>query len=149
MGKLETFNFDLKSGVFRYKVQNEEDFRRFNKVVWQRVSSRKNRRVIVLFDEISMYIGNNQLAKYPFHKKMLLMGRAYGIGLWYAIQRPALVDKSILSQSSYIISFQMDDLRDLSAISAYVNPEEIRKLKPFWYLYYDDSADKVVKHAPV
>ncbi|WP_371802690.1 hypothetical protein [Candidatus Lokiarchaeum ossiferum] len=145
---LTKFDWNVKTGVYRFRCFCEDDLRKFNKIAWEKLVSSKTRRAILVYDEISVYIENNSLKKFPYMKKLTVLGAAFGIGIWYATQRPAMLDKTLLSECKYVVSFQMDSERDRLAIANYFDPDDIMNLKKYWYYAYNDETG-VSKHAPI
>jgi DNA helicase HerA-like ATPase len=147
---LNRFNFNLQKGLARYKSRgSKEDLENFCKTAWFQITKDKTRRIILVFDEISALIENQPLASVPYFKKCLVMGRSYGIGMWFASQRPAILNKTILSQSRYIFLFKLDHPLDLKAVQFYVpNEKELLCLREYHFLVYEDGHG-YVHHDPV
>lgn len=145
---LDKFNWDVKNGIFRFRCWDESSFNKFCDVAWSQITMKKSRRAILIFDEIAMYVKNRALKQFPTLQKIICMGASYGIGVWVASQRPAMLDKDILANCKYIVAFHMDMHHDLEAIEDYIDPEKVKNLKPHWYLVYDD-VDGVSEHAPL
>jgi len=144
---LDKFDYSQK-GVFRVKILDLDSLKDFDYKVFTNVAIDRSLRVILVYDELQIYLPNNCLQRDPYFFKMLTMGRAYGIGMWFASQRPQTLDKNVLSQSKYIISFFLDNKRDLDQVDNYIPSEKTRSLKKYWfYVYTDDKG--ILLHAPI
>lgn len=147
---INKFDWNTKTGAFRYKSKRTEaDFNHFCKIGFSQIARVKSRRCIFVFDELQRFIKTNTINTFQGFADMLFVGRAYGIAVWCATQRPAKVDNSVLSQSDVVISFFMDLKSDLKYVEEYFDPAEhdIKSLPPFHFFMY--STDGVERHDPI
>ncbi|MFN3453518.1 MAG: AAA family ATPase [Pseudobdellovibrio sp.] len=95
----------------------------------------KNLQVVI--DEVQLFTSPHYLPEY--FKNLLFMGRHQGISVMCITQRPAQLNKSILSQSLHVYCGQLHDKNDISAVSSFLNTDsnKLFNLKKRQFIYFN------------
>lgn len=75
----------------------------------------------VVIDEVQLFTSAHFIPDYL--KNLLFMGRHNGISVMCITQRPAQLNKSILSQSLHVYCGQLHDRNDLNAVASFLNTD--------------------------
>lgn len=141
---LKSFSDLLEPRAYSFREQKPEDFTRFCRdiLALQRSFYRMHKRVhhaFVVFDEVYLHVNHHTIdsAKNDRFKQIIIVGRNYGLGVICTAQRPAILAKTILSQSSIIATFQMPLQADQKALVEYVDSGEIATLKRYHSIVVD------------
>jgi len=137
LGELQRLVSEPKNTRIRFKAYEitNENFNEFCKICY------KAGNLTVIFDEIPL-MSNKNLQLY--HDMILRMGRSKGVGSWHCIQRPAWINRHILSESEHHIVFKLqmrDDRKKIAGIIGEDAENKINELPPYHYIYkhYRDS----------
>jgi energy-coupling factor transporter ATP-binding protein EcfA2 len=77
-----------------------------------------------------------------FMRKVWKTGRALGLGAWVATQAPKGIPVMFKSQAEKFISFKVgDEDAELAAEIVHATEEDVKDLKRFEYLFYDNTSD--------
>lgn len=97
--------------VFQYKL-------------WQSTEDRKKNPILLVYEEAHRYVPNSGEAQYKEAqiavRRIAKEGRKYGVGLMLVSQRPADLEKTVLSQCSSWIIMRLTNSTDQSYISNFL-----------------------------
>ena len=97
--------------VFQYKL-------------WQSNEDRKKNPILLVYEEAHRYVPNSGKAQYKEAqiavRRIAKEGRKYGIGLMLVSQRPADLEKTVLSQCASWIIMRLTNSTDQSYISSFL-----------------------------
>lgn len=92
--------------------------------------------VLVVIEEIQEYCTPHKMPHWL--RKSLLTGRHQNMALLFTTQRPALLNKTIVSQSAHIFCGRLNDKNDINYVSSFLNSESNKlaelKIRNFIYL---------------
>lgn len=99
----------------------------------------------VVIDEVQLFSNPHYLPKYL--ENCLFVGRHEGLSIMAITQRPARINKSILSQSAHVFCGQLHDKNDLKAVGNFLN-EDSEKLvslpKRNFYYFSPETGKKII-----
>jgi energy-coupling factor transporter ATP-binding protein EcfA2 len=104
--------------------------------------------VFMYFDE-SEDIATAHAVPY-YIRRIWKTGRAKGVGAWVSTQAPTGIPRIFKSQAEHFITFKVGE-QDVDTVAdlVHADPEEVRKLQKFHYLYYNTDMDSAVHNIPV
>lgn len=76
------------------------------------LSENKGKRKMLVADEIHLYVNNSNLESIPNLQFLVTVGGNYNTGYCMATQRPASMNKTLLSEADTAFLFRMDSGRD-------------------------------------
>lgn len=93
--------------------------------------------VVVYIDEMYSVAKNGRMS-YPM-RRAYTQGRALGVGVWAATQRPAFVPTEMMSEAEWNLVFMLKTLKDRKRVAGDIGfdvlEEPIRDVHGFWLLY--------------
>lgn len=104
--------------------------------LWQSVEDRKKDPILLVYEEAHRYVPNSGEAQYKEAqiavRRIAKEGRKYGIGLMLVSQRPADLEKTVLSQCSSWIIMRLTNSTDQSYVSNFLpdNLSGLTKILP-------------------
>ncbi len=103
----------------------------------------KNLQVVI--DELQLFTSPHYMPEYL--KNLLFIGRHQGISVMGITQRPAQINKSMLSQSAHVFCGQLHERNDLRAISDFIN-EDVKTLialpKRYFIWFNPETGKKLI-----
>jgi len=99
----------------------------------------------LVFDEIYLHVSNANLDSpdNESFKRLIILARNYGVGLIFTAQRPAILSKTILTQSDFIYSFKLHHQLDVKALEDLFAADNLQQLQPYHYAIYDNMDSSV------
>lgn len=101
----------------------------------------------VWFDE-GFVLGKNKMIEGMF-ENLLTQGRSKHTPMIILVQRPVWVSRFVLSESSFLQLFRLQDGRDVTTLQEVMPEGAFRRLPDYHSSYYDVSRDTVDFLAPV
>jgi len=112
---------------------------------------RTKENLIMYVDECQYFL--NQYANYSKDLVALVsMAREKNIHIFLATQRPQDVQKSVLNNCRYKITFLLSESNAIKAMDRMlenINEDEIKNLKPFYFIAYDSYLGKIEKNQKI
>lgn len=98
----------------------------------------------VVIDEVQLFTNPHYLPEYL--KNLLFIGRHKGVSVMAITQRPAQLNKSILSQSSHVYVGQLHEKNDLRSVADFLNEDtdKLIQLPKRHFLYFSPENGKKV-----
>jgi len=119
----------------------------FCKSVWD-----NHRNVFIAIDEAHDVCPAKSVLD-PYHQYLIRRGRHFGIGMMHISQRPAETHKMPLAQAQHVMIYKMHLPNDIEYLAGWLQyrelAEEMQKLEPYWYIYYDVNGGQVYVNPPV
>lgn len=130
VGELIEYVYPRIDGVFQVVINSmiDDDLEQVCRVA----GAVKNLHLIV--EEVDTYATPG---KAPYElKRLLKIGRHYGVSMIFVSRRPAEINRLITSQSQRFIMFRMFEPGDIRYLKSIIGPEamELTELKPLHYL---------------
>jgi len=142
-------------GCCVFQEHSDDDFTKFTESFYHLAIGLNSNGVVypffLVFDEIYMHVDNSNLDAEDnwFFKRLLVIARNYGVGLIFVSQRPAIMNKTILTQADFISCFKVHHHLDTKALEEYFPAEKMQHLEDFHYATYDNRSGKVEYSKPV
>lgn len=114
-----------------YKIQNFDDFDKICNLV------KYCKNITLIIEEASIFLNSNSLPRDL--ENMILFGRRKEQSIFAISQRPALISRTLTSQTNRFILFNMTEPRDLEYLKSIIGSEiadEIRTLDRLEYIDY-------------
>lgn len=104
---------------------------------------------VLWIDEGAQVVPEGRIS--PEATQLFTAGRSRGATAWTLTQRPAIVSKTAISQSSHYFVFNLILSHDKKAICADIplQIEDFLKLRKYEYFYYNQDMDAVQHCAPI
>jgi hypothetical protein len=118
---------------------DQEAFEHANRAAWLLGN------LAVLWDDADTLLDSQPLRHHA--RKIAKMGRGRAIDLFYTAQRPALVPRDLTNNADRIVTFRMQDDRDIARLAwrLEVPGTRIRDLPDFAYIDWRDGQPALVK----
>jgi len=89
----------------------------------------------VIVDEV-MQICRSPLILPEYYKAILTRGMELGVGVWSLSQRPAMIPVSIITESTHMFVFRLNNKHDRRRLVDNTSYEEFLKIPPNYYFWY-------------
>ena len=135
---------DKKQNVVFQPVQfTQDEFDQLADLVYFRYNT------VLAVDEAQLVCPQGKLSM-PY-KRLITAGRSRKATMWAISQRPALIDKTIISQCRHYFAFELFDDHDLKAVGGNVPDaqEKIPTMAEYHYLHYHVGDKEAVVCPPV
>lgn len=98
----------------------------------------------VVIDEVQLFTNPHYLPEY--FKNLLFIGRHKGVSIMAITQRPAQLNKSILSQSSHVFVGQLHEKNDLRSVADFLNEDtdKLIQMPKRHFLYFSPENGKKI-----
>ena len=131
---------EFEKRLIIFRTDRDDYFEHLCRVIYE---SQQNTWLVV--DELDMYTSATIGDMPEYFRKIIRYGRHKGIGVVGISRRPAALPREVTSQSTYIISFQQHEPRDIKYLTEFVpvEPEKFSNLPRFEYLSYNTDTGKI------
>lgn len=127
--------------IFRFNPDENNKEELFNHVL-RLCFHFKNIQVVI--DEVQLFTNPHYLP--PYLQNLLFVGRHQGVSVMAITQRPARLNKSILSQSSHVFVGQLHEKNDLKSVSDFLNEDsnKLINLPKRTFIYFSPEFGKSI-----
>ncbi len=103
-----------------------------------------HKNILLVVDEVDMFDSPTSQSRY--FKKIIHLGRHYGLDLITTSRRPASISRDLTSQTDTFYLFKVTEETDLIYFKKRNSElaQIVRELKPYYHIKYDDDAINII-----